>query len=328
MKLEVCVIGAGAWGTAFAIHLARIGLRPRLWVREEDVLESILRRRRNDLFLPTADIPEGVSATGDILSAAGDAEIIFWAVPTQHLRAVAQKAPKTKASLHVVMAKGIERESWLFPFQILEEVLGGDVVVLSGPSFADEVASGKPTVLVASSKEMELAERIQHLISSESLRVYRNADPLGVSLGGAYKNIIAIAAGIADGMGLGHNARAALVTRGLSELVRLGEALGARRETLFGIAGLGDMVLTCTSRKSRNYTVGFRVGCGEHAEAVVTEMKQVAEGVYTTFGALHLAKELDVELPIAEEVHKVLWEGKSPDKALKDLMSRPLRLEW
>jgi len=326
---KISVIGAGAWGTAFANHMAQMGMPVMLWVREDDVCRQIESERVNRTFLPGIRLDDGIGSTTDLDNALANVEYVFWAVPAQHLRDVAQCAKPPANAIHIVMAKGIERNTWRFPFQILEEILAVEnIIVLSGPSFAEEVAQGKPTVLVAASKSLNNARRIQHLISGAALRAYHSDDPLGVSLGGAYKNIIAIATGISDGLGFGHNARAALITRGLSELVRLGEMLGARRETLFGAAGVGDMILTCTSKISRNYSLGNRIGQGEKFGDIVDSMIHVAEGAYSTFGALHFAQSTDTELPIAIEVHEILWSGKDPLTGAKALMSRPLKSEW
>ena len=229
----------------------------------------------------------------------------------------------------VYLAKGIEREHNIFPYDILKKYFGeNSVSVMSGPSFADEVAAGKPTVLVIASKNNNFAKKIQHMFSNESLRIYTSDDPIGVSLGGALKNIIAIAAGICDGMELGHNARAALITRGLSEIVRLGNAMNVDIKTLFGIAGVGDLILTCTSKKSRNYIFGLRIGKGEKTEDIIASMKQVAEGIYSTYGALYLAKKFNIEMPITKTVHQIIWNGKSPKQGVIELMTRPLKSEW
>ena len=328
---QITIIGAGAWGTAFAIHLARHNYNVKLWIFEKDLAEQIQKQRINNVFLPDFELSENISPANDIAQTLENAEFVFWAVPTQHLRDIASIAKNHAANgaVHCVLGKGIERQNWQFPFQILSSTLNlDDVVVLSGPSFAEEVAQGKPTVLVAAAKSAEPAQKVQYLVSDEHLRVYRNDDPLGVSLGGAYKNIIAIGTGITDGLGLGHNTRAALVTRGLSEIVRFGEAIGAKRETFFGAAGLGDLVLTCTSEKSRNYSVGFRIGRGETFQQIASSMMQIAEGVHSTHGVLHIAREHNIELPIAIEVHNILWEGKKPVDGVRSLMSRPLKAEW
>ncbi len=325
----VAIIGAGAWGTAFAIHLARKGVSVVLWTREPEVAEQIAREKVNKVFLPNARIPESIHPTTSLDEAIEEKDLIFWVVPTQFLRGVAQKTRPSPDTVHIAMSKGIERDRWKFPHQILEETFQTrNIAVLSGPSFAEEVAEGMPTVMVASSENLELARQIQNFVSDEHLRVYRNPDPLGVALGGAYKNVIALATGISDGLGFGHNTRAALITRGLSELVRLGEKLGANRQTLFGIAGLGDMVLTCTSAKSRNYSFGLQLGKGIPAEQIIASWKHIAEGIYTTFGALHFAEKFGIELPIAESVHRIVWEKASPQDEVLRLMNRPLKQEW
>ncbi len=326
---KITVIGAGAWGTAFAIHLARCGNDVKLWVRESDLLERMKTTRINDVFLPKFSIDKGIIFTDDLTNAVDYADFIFWAVPTQFLRKTVAEVEVPANKIHIVLSKGIERENWSFPYQILEQKFDGRAIcVLSGPSFADEVARGLPTVLVSSSYSAEIAHEIQHLAASERLRIYRSDDPLGVSLGGAYKNIIAIAAGISDGLKLGQNTRAALITRGLSEMVRLAEALGAKRDTIFGAAGVGDMILTATSRTSRNFSVGERIGAGEKFSRFKNSMVQVAEGAFSTFGAMYFAEKFGIELPIAEEVHKILWADRDPKLGVQTLMTRPLKKEW
>ena len=329
MSSNVSIIGAGAWGTAFAIHLARMGIETKLWVRESDVCNNIRENRRNNTFLPDIEIPDIVYPTTDLNEALCEAKIVFWAVPTQFLRDVVENANCHSNAIHIAMSKGIERDKWEFPYQILGSNLGTDeLVVLSGPSFAEEVAKGLPTVIVSASENIKLARSVQKLVSNKNLRAYVNTDPLGVSLSGAYKNIIAIASGISEGLGLGHNTRSALITRGLSELTRLGKKLGADRNTFFGVAGVGDMVLTCTSNLSRNYSFGIRVGTGENPQDILSEMKQVAEGVFTTFGAIYFADEFDVDIPIAKSVHRIIWENSSPQNEVIRLMERPLKNEW
>ena len=329
MESKVAIVGAGAWGTAFAVHLARLGMRPHLWVRETEVLQSFEKEHRNSVFLPKIEIPENIIPTPSLDDAISGAERIFWVVPTQFLRNIVKSANPEPDATHIAMSKGIERESWKFPYRILAETFNSEkIAVLSGPSFAEEVAIGKPTVMVSASKNLEISMEIQSLISDIHLRIYRSSDPLGVSLGGAYKNIIALSAGISDGLGLGQNTRAALITRGLSELVRLGITLGAEKETLFGSAGLGDMVLTCTSSMSRNYSVGFEIGKGKSANDILGNMKQVAEGIFTTFGAIHFAEKFSMELPINLSVHRIVWENRSPVDEVRNLMARPLKSEW
>ncbi len=328
---KISVIGAGAWGTAISIHIARLGYKVNLWVREKETLDCITNTKMNKLFLPNHIIPENVMPSNDINEIIKDSKILLWAVPTQHLRKIISDTISNipKNAFHINLAKGIEREHNIFPYDILKEYFGeNSVSVMSGPSFADEVAAGKPTVLVIASKNNNFAKKIQHMFSNESLRIYTSDDPIGVSLGGALKNIIAIAAGICDGMELGHNARAALITRGLSEIVRLGNAMNVNIKTLFGIAGVGDLILTCTSKKSRNYIFGLRIGKGEKTEDIIASMNQVAEGIYSTYGALYLAKKFNVEMPITKTVHQIIWNGKSPKQGVIELMTRPLKSEW
>ncbi len=329
-KNKTAIIGAGAWGTASAIHLGRLGHWLDLWCYESNVAESILEFRENRIYLPEAVVPRSITPTNDLQKALKNKELVFWAVPTQFLSNIVDLSRKyvSPNAIHISLSKGIERKKIRFPIQILSGKFGDNRCgVLSGPTFANELAHQKPTVIVCASSSSDIYNRIQKIVSDETLRVYTNNDPLGVSLGGALKNIIAIATGISIGMKLGENARAGLITRGLSELVRLGKKMGAKKETLFGISGLGDMVLTCTSHKSRNFTFGFRIGQGEKPQDVLDSMTQIAEGVFSTEGALTLAKRYSVELPITSAIHQILWDNKSPEKTVIELMTRPLKKE-
>ena len=327
---KISVIGGGSWGTAFSIHLDRIGLPVDLWVREKKIAKRMREERINKIFLPDFYLLENIHPSSNLTSVVQDSHYVFWAVPTQFLRTIASKCSIKSDAIHIVLAKGIEQDTLQFPYQIIGDVFGtGNIVVLSGPSFAYEIANWKPAVLVSSSENDKLADEIQHLVANEYVRIYTNTDPIGVSLCGAYKNIIAIATGISEGLKLGYNARAAIITRGLAELVRLGESIGAKKETLFGVAGIGDMILTCTSEMSRNYYVGFHIGRYKKPfEDVKVSMVQVAEGAYSTFGALKIAEIHNVELPIAQQVHNILSEGEQPEKGVEKLMSRPLKSEW
>ena len=330
-RITAAVVGAGAWGTAISLYMDSIGIRVRLWAYEKQTARDI-DNGENKIFLPGFTIPGSIGVTTDISSAINNAAIIFFAVPVQHLRSVLETIPDSldlTDRILVNLAKGIERGTALLPSEIIEDVFGNQirVIALSGPSFADEVAQHKPTVLVASG-DLYSAEIIQHLIASNRLRVYRSPDRLGVELSGAMKNVHALAAGISDGLDLGQNTRAALIVRGLAETSRFAEALGADPRTISGIAGLGDLVLTCTSTKSRNYRLGTMIASGKTAEEIFTEVPWIAEGVYTSHAALKMAEKNEIELPITQELSAVLLGEKTPVKAVNDLMNRPLKPEY
>jgi glycerol-3-phosphate dehydrogenase (NAD(P)+) len=330
-ETPIAVIGGGAWGTALAIHAARLGHPVRLWMREADLVARMSARRDNPLYLPGVRIPDGVEPTAVLEEAVRDAALVVAAVPTLHARAVYRRlAPALSPGAPILLAaKGIEEETLALPSEVAAQELGAGwpAAVLSGPSFAVEVARGVPTALVVASSEIALALRARDLLSSPSLRFYANRDPLGVQLAGALKNVIAIAAGVLDGLGAGHNTLAALVTRGLAEMRRLGVALGADPATFGGLAGLGDLVLTCTGELSRNRRVGQAIGRGERIEDIVGRSASVAEGVRTTPAALALARRAGVEMPIVEEVQRLLIGNGSPAEAVGRLMSRPLTSE-
>ncbi|HHL40641.1 MAG TPA: NAD(P)-dependent glycerol-3-phosphate dehydrogenase [Deltaproteobacteria bacterium] len=329
--VKVSVLGAGSWGTTLADLLGRKGLRTTLWVREAELLETMEKTGENEIFLPGVKISENVLPTGS-LEVACRAPLIVCAVPTHGAREVFKEAARFISDPETVIvsaSKGIEEETGMRVSEIMADMLPPvrAVVVLSGPSFAREVAMGKPTALCAASANTEAALLVQKTFSTDCFRVYTNSDVTGVELGGALKNIIAIASGICGGLGLGPNARAALITRGLAEMTRLGTALGARAETFSGLSGLGDLVLTCTDEMSRNYTVGLRVGRGEKLWTIMSEMKMVAEGVRTSRAVKTLAERHGVEMPITGEVCSVLYEDKDPRKAVMELMTRRLRRE-
>jgi glycerol-3-phosphate dehydrogenase (NAD(P)+) len=327
------VIGGGGWGSAFAIHLGRLGISTRLWVREEEVFRELRKTRRNSLFLSGFYFPRSVSFTGDIREMAGCSEVIFIAVPSRYCRAIFSAiAPDLSGSQVVVsLTKGIEEGTLKRMTEIMSEVFPRRgrpaLAVLSGPSFAREVAEKHPTAVVIASPDGACAGEIQRLVSNIYFRAYTSRDVVGVELAGAAKNVIAIAAGISDSLGAGHNSRAALITRGIAEMTRLGVKLGARKETFLGLAGIGDLVLTCTARLSRNYHVGFELGKGRRLQQILGETKMVAEGVTTTVSVRNLARREGIEMPISEEVYRVLYENKSPRASLRDLMRRALKVE-
>jgi len=329
---DIAVIGAGAWGTGIAIVLGRNGThRLRLWAHESQVCESIANRRVNELFLPGRQIPESVTATTDLATALEAAQIVVSVMPSQHCRSLfASMRPHLPAqALFVSATKGLEEGSLLRMTEVIAQVLkpaDGSVPpvgALSGPSFAQEVARGDPTAITIASPDATLLSTVQREFSDASFRVYTNSDVVGVELGGALKNIIAIAAGICDGLGLGHNSVAALITRGLAEMTRLVVACGGRAETMAGLAGLGDLVLTCTGGLSRNRSVGVELGRGKVLPEIIAGMHgMVAEGVFTTSAAVGLALARGVEMPITEQMHAILHQGKSPKEAIQQLMTR------
>jgi len=332
---RIAIIGGGSWGTALAIVLARQSLRRqvKLWVRDAALCEQMRKRRVNAVYLPGHKIPRNVEVTPDLPAALDGAEIVVGVMPSAHAREMYSKMlPYLHSGKILVSAtKGLEQERRLRMSEVIRDVLSPKfeprVAVLSGPSFAREVARGDPTAVVIASADRETAKEVQAEFSGPTLRLYTNDDIIGTELGGAVKNVIAIAAGVCVGMGLGHNTMAALVTRGLVEMVRLAVALGGRRETLMGLAGLGDLVLTCTGALSRNRTVGVELGKGRKLERILAGKRMVAEGVGTTRVALELAGRAAVEMPITEQMEAVLYRGLAPRKAIRELMERRPKAE-
>ena len=328
---RIAVIGAGGWGTTLAVHLARRGHDAWLWGRDAALVADMHARRANAVYLTDVSFPTGLHVTNDIAEATNAADIIVSAVPTHGTRSILTRvAPHIKAGSIVVSAtKGLEQTTLFRVSEIIAQELGGGVrvAVLSGPSFAAEVARELPTALSVASTEPAVVQRVQAEFRSPSLRLYGTDDVAGVEIGGAIKNVIAIAAGVAEGLGLGNNAQAGLITRGLAEISRLACAVGARRDTLAGLAGLGDLVLTCTGTLSRNRHVGIELAHGRGLNDVLSGMKMVAEGVRTTEAALALAARVGVELPITAQVEELLAGRKGPRAALEDLMLRPQRAE-
>ncbi|MDR3764524.1 MAG: NAD(P)-dependent glycerol-3-phosphate dehydrogenase [Acidobacteriota bacterium] len=332
---DIAVIGAGAWGTALSIALSRKPAnRIKLWAYEKEVIASIRERRENTLFLAGALLPENITATQSLEEAIDGVEIVLSVMPSHHARRVwTQMKPFLKPEMLLVSAtKGIEIDSLLRMTQVIRQVLGDGVspklCALSGPTFAKEVAKGFPTAIAIASENSELSSWVQEVFSDTNFRVYRNDDLVGVELGGSVKNVIAIAAGVVEGIGYGHNTTAALITRGLTEMTRLVVACGGRAETMSGLAGMGDLVLTCTGGLSRNRTVGVELGHGRKLEEIIAGMHgMVAEGVFTTSAALQLARTVGVEMPITGQMYELLQRGKSPRDAIRDLMNRPLTQE-
>ncbi|HEX9220032.1 MAG TPA: NAD(P)H-dependent glycerol-3-phosphate dehydrogenase [Gemmatimonadaceae bacterium] len=328
--MRCAVVGAGAWGTALADLLARNGHEVSLWAYEADVVESINAKHENVRFLRGYQLSQEVKALGEIGRAVEGADLIALATPSHVLRGIIKSASKflPPAAPLVVATKGIERQTLCLMTEIAEQELpGATVVALSGPSFATEVVSRQPTAVVVASKQNGAAGIAQRAFSSAYFRTYTHTDVIGVELGGALKNVMAVATGIADGLGLGFNARAALVTRGLAEMTRLGTALGAEQSTFAGLAGLGDLVLTCTGSLSRNRAVGVEIGKGRKLEDVLRDRETVAEGVITAQSARELAAREGVEMPIVDTVNRVLFEGQSARGAIAALMTRELRAE-
>lgn len=332
MSETIAVVGAGSWGTALAILLAEQGRRATLWVREPELAEEMARTRINSRFLPGHRLPPAVEPTND-LSRAASSKTVVSVVPTFGVRDVLRGLePRLEpGTLLVTASKGIEMESLQTVSAIMAEEVPAEkrraVVALSGPSFAKEVARRLPTAVVAASPDEEAALAVQQLFNGPYFRVYTNPDITGVELAGAYKNVVAIACGISDGLELGFNARAALITRGLAEMQRLGAAMGGQALTFAGLAGLGDLVLTCTGALSRNRSLGVKIGQGLSLEAILKDTEEVAEGVKTTPGIVALGEKHSVELPIAQQVEAILYRGKNPRISVELLMTRELKAE-
>lgn len=330
---SVAVVGAGAWGTSLACVLADRYRNVALWVYETDLAKDMVRTRENGLYLPGVRLPETVRPTSSLEEAVRGQDLVVLVVPSHVFRGVAEKAkPSFEAGVIVVSAtKGIEVESLRTMSEIMRDVFGPahhcKLAVLSGPSFAREVADRRPTAVVAAADDPAVARRVQHALSGGPLRVYAGTDRVGVELGGAIKNVIAIAAGIVDGLALGTNARAALITRGLAEMTRLGMCLGAEARTFAGLAGMGDLILTCTGDLSRNRMFGRKLAAGARPQELLAEARTVAEGVNACRSVVRLAERHAVDMPICHAVHRVLFEEQHPREAVERLMSRELRFE-
>jgi glycerol-3-phosphate dehydrogenase (NAD(P)+) len=327
----VAVLGAGAWGSALAVHLGSIGHDVRLWVRDPDLAAEMRARRANPVYLPDVELPASVTPEDSIERAVSTTDLIVAAVPSHGLRAVLRSAAPFVSSRATIVSgvKGLETGSLLRMSEVIAQELRNDhgVAVLSGPSFAAEVARQLPTAVSVAATDPDVAEFVQAEFRGRYFRLYATTDVVGVEIGGALKNVIAIAAGVVERLGLGHNALAALMTRGLVEITRLAAAAGGRRETLAGLSGLGDLVLTCTGALSRNRHVGIELAAGRSLPSILAGMKMVAEGVNTTTAALALGERYGVELPIATQMAEVLSGRKTPRGALEDLMLRPQRAE-
>lgn len=327
----VAVLGAGSWGTALAIQFARSARPTRLWGRDPAQLQALTRLRRNERYLPSANFPEALEVRSDLAAALSGARDLLIAVPSHAFRALLmQTVPLLTREMKLAWAtKGFELPSGLLPHQVARQVLEPErsVAVLSGPTFAREVGAGLPTAMTVASADRAFATSLAQELSSENFRAYISSDIVGVEVGGAVKNVLAIGAGLSDGLGLGANTRVALITRGLAEMMRLGVALGARRETFMGLAGLGDLVLTCTDDQSRNRQLGLQIAAGRTVHEALTAIRQVVEG-YPAARALHeVAARHGVEMPLSESVYGVLYRGVPPREAVRELMTRPIKSE-
>ncbi|MCY2959364.1 MAG: NAD(P)-dependent glycerol-3-phosphate dehydrogenase [Planctomycetota bacterium] len=320
------VIGDGGWGTTLALALHRNGIQVRLWSAFPEQAREMREQRENKRFLPGVKLPADLEVTADAMRAAQGVDFVVSVVPTQYLRGIARAFEEAlPGKVPIVSAtKGIEIETFRTPTQVLREVLGErSTCVLTGPSHAEEVALGKPCSIIAASEDQAFARRVQKAFSSNSFRIYTSRDPVGAELAAALKNVIAIGAGISDGLELGDNAKSALMTRGMVEMARFGRSRGAKSETFFGLAGIGDLITTCCSRHSRNRAVGEAIGRGKKLEAVLASTRTVAEGVWTAKALFGPESDLaDVRMPIAEQVHAVLFDGKDPREAVLELMTR------
>jgi len=330
---RIAIIGAGAWGTALAIVAGRKGHHDVwLWAYEQGVRDAIFACRENSHFLPGQMIPGSVSVSGDFAAVLDNAQMVICAVPSQHCRRIIQQlSPYLRSDMYLISAaKGLEQTTLLRMTEVITQITGGVCAVgaISGPTFALEVARGDPTAITVASKQKALMAATQRELSDIAFRIYSNDDVVGVELGGALKNIIAIAAGVCDGLGLGHNSVAALITRGLAEITRLVCACGGRSQTMAGLAGLGDLVLTCTGALSRNRSVGVELGRGRKLPEIVAGMHgMIAEGVFTTDAAVKLSRSRGVEMPITEQMHAILNQGKPPRDAIQELMTRSSKSE-
>jgi glycerol-3-phosphate dehydrogenase (NAD(P)+) len=330
---KIGVIGAGAWGTALAKHLAEKGLDVRLWVYEQTVVHAINFSHENPVFLKGVTLPPCLTATSSLVEAVAGRDGVLFAVPSHLTRSVLhQLTPYISNSLPIVCAtKGIEEHTAKLMTQVMEDELPPSMhrslMVLSGPSFASELSAGKPTAVCLAGTDEQLVRQFQSVLMTPVFRVYADTDVIGVQLGGALKNVMALAAGVIDGLDLGLNARAALITRGLAEIIRLGMAMGADPRTFYGLSGVGDLVLTCTGTLSRNHAVGVQLGRGERLETILAGMQAVAEGVRTARAALTLARRYQVDMPIIQEINAVLYDNKSCWKAVSDLMERDAKPE-
>lgn len=326
---RVAVVGAGAWGTTLAILLAENKHKVTLWAFEKELAQTIKETRENSRFLPGFQLPAGIDITAELIELK-DHDFFFLVVPTQHLRSIVKQLKGIVPPNAVIVSagKGIELGSLKVPAEIIDEELKSpNLAVLSGPNLSSEIAKGLPAAAVAAARDIELAKNVQNLLMLDRFRVYASADPLGVQLGGALKNVIAIAAGVVDGLGLGNNAKAGIMIRGLAEIARLGVAMGAQAKTFAGLSGMGDLITTCAGNLSRNHCVGDQIAKGKTLKEILAGKKEVAEGVPTAKAALELGRKHKVNLPLTQEVYSVLYENKKPYQAITDLMTRSAKDE-
>jgi glycerol-3-phosphate dehydrogenase (NAD(P)+) len=330
---KLAIIGGGSWGTALSIVLSRDARPISLWVYEQDICEQLRRTRENEVFLPGFQVPDNVRPTSELEEALEGADTVLTVMPSHHCRALYQRMlPFLRPEMRFVSAtKGLENTSLLRMSEVIRTVAGTRfnpcVAVLSGPTFAREMAAGEPAAVVIASAGLETARELQREFSGPAFRLYTNSDVAGVEYAASLKNVVAIGAGVCHGLGLGSNTMAALITRGLAEISRLAYALGGRRETLAGLAGMGDLVLTCTGALSRNRQVGIELSRGRRLQDIVSSMRMVAEGVNTTTAAVELARRAGVEMPITEQMNAMLFQGKPPRDAIRELMERSLKSE-
>jgi len=327
----VAVLGAGSWGTALAIQLARSGHPTRFWGRNREALAAMAASRRNDRYLSSAEFPASLLIEPDLAAALAGARDVLIAVPSHAFRPLLlQMQPHLTPDTRLAWAtKGFELDTGLLPHQVAREVLGSNraVAVLSGPTFAREVGAGLPTAMTIASSDAHFAKALAHALSSANFRAYTSTDITGVEVGGAVKNVLAVGAGLSDGLGFGANTRVALITRGLAEMMRLGVAAGAHRDTFMGLAGLGDLVLTCTDNQSRNRRFGLALAAGRTAQQALAEIGQVVEGYTAAKATYAVAKRMNVEMPLCTGVYRVLYEGVPPREAVRELMTRPIKSE-
>jgi glycerol-3-phosphate dehydrogenase (NAD(P)+) len=329
---NIAVIGDGGWGTTLAMLLDKNGARVTLWGAFPDYIESMKTNRENVKFLPGINIPPAISLTSDLSEAISGADIVILAVPSQYMRDVALRLKDTGAGftdkILVSVSKGIENKTLLRMSEVIREILGQvRIGALSGPTISYEVARGLPTTVVAASEDEDTAKEIQDLFMADNFRAYTNNDIIGVELGGSLKNVIAIAAGISDGLGFGVNTKAGLLVRGVVEIARLGIKMGARRETFYGISGLGDLMTTCVSSHGRNRWFGEEIGKGKKPHEALKATEMVVEGAVTAISCYELRKKYDIEMPISEQIYAVIYEGKDPKSAVRDLMTRERKAE-
>ncbi len=324
------VIGAGSWGTTLANHLAEKGHDVSLWANEKEVVDDVNGKCVNSIYLPGVHLSDNIRATDSLEDALKNSRFVLNVVPSQFARPVFNKAAEfiPKDAVVISASKGIEHGTLMTLSPVLKDLTGRQVASLSGPSFAEEVSKKLPTAVTVAADNRDTCILLQDIFNTEYFRVYTSRDIIGVELGGALKNVMAIASGISDGLGLGSSARAALITRGLAEMTRLGIVMGAEEKTFSGLSGLGDLVLTCTGRLSRNYSVGFKLGKGERLSDILSSTKTVAEGVATSKSAFELARKHNVEMPIVEQIYMVINDGKNPGDAVKQLMNRALKSEF